>query len=163
MQLYEPFDLFSLEQCQELLSQVSALRPARVMGGSTEGIRTNRVSWLEPSQELSDQVWEAAGAWHEQFELAWMQKPFQISCYEPGEFYTWHQDDYNPLGRKSMRALSLTATLATTGSAGVGFESGDCDLAQGQAVFFPSSARHHAYNRGSGPRWAFTVWFMRRL
>jgi hypothetical protein len=92
-----------------------------------------------------------------------MQTPFQISYYAPGDYYEWHQDVYRTQGRKSMRSLTLTVSLQAEAGAGVEFDSGVCELAPGQAVFFPSEARHRAYNNSSADRWAFTVWYMRRL
>lgn len=163
MQLFEPFDLFTPSECQALIDSVSTLTRPTVMGGSIEGVRTNRVAWSEPSQELSDRVWELAQPWAREFDLAWQQKPFQISHYGPGDYYGWHQDVYSEQGRKSMRSLTLTASLSAEPGAGVEFESGPCDLATGQAVFFPSEARHCAYNTSNADRWAFTVWYMRRL
>lgn len=163
MQLFQPFDLFTPTECQSLIDRVSTLERPTVMSGSIEGVRTNRVAWPEPAQELRDRVWELAQPWAEQFQLSWMQTPFQISHYAPGEYYGWHSDVYSEQGRKSMRSLTLTVSLRADPGAGVEFESGPCNLGSGQGVFFPSDCRHRAYNRSGSDRWAFTVWYMRRL
>lgn len=163
MQLFEPFTLFTPAECRALIDSVTTLTQPTVMGGSIQGVRTNRVGWPEPSQELSDRIWELAQPWAQQFDLAWQQKPFQISHYAPGDYYDWHRDVYSEQGRKSTRSLTLTASLSAESGAGIEFEQGACDLSTGQGVFFPSSARHCAYNRSGADRWAFTVWYMRRL
>jgi len=163
MQLFRPFDFFTPAECQDLIDRVSTLTLPTVIGGSIKGVRTNKVAWPEPTQELTDRVWDAAQPWGDQFQLAWMQKPFQISYYAPGDYYDWHHDVYPPGGRKSMRSLTLTVSLSAEAGAGVEFESGACDLRSGQGVFFPSNCRHRAYNNSESDRWAFTVWYMCRL
>jgi hypothetical protein len=160
MKLFQPFEFLTTEECQFVLEQVGELSHGRTLGGNPQGVRKNKVHWWSPPEIWSDRLWDIAEPYHEQFQLTWMSKPCQISLYEPGDFYDWHVDSYDTIGRKSMRGLTFTMSLQGAKDAVIEFESGPVELSTGQGVFFPSDQRHSAWNRGTQSRWALTIWYM---
>jgi predicted 2-oxoglutarate/Fe(II)-dependent dioxygenase YbiX len=162
--LLQPFTLFTPEQCQSIIQRAQGLEQhqGRVMGWDPQReSRNNSIYWLDITEEESNQFWELARPWHEEYQLTWFQKPVQISCYQAGEYYDWHRDTYDNEGRKSVRSLTLTCTLQTAPGAVFETEAGEFDLAQGEAVFMPSNQRHRARPPVDGERWSFTVWYMK--
>lgn len=156
--LLEPFQLFSETECDAIIARATTqLEQARTTGGYDTSIRSNRVAWLE---------WEDTGQFYDimthrtDVTVTWLQHPFQVSSYGPGEFYDWHIDLIASTRRKSRRSLTLTCTLEPAADATLSFESGDIDLAKGYAVLFDSTTRHRANAPSMGTRWAFTVWGM---
>ena len=155
-----PFKLFELDECERLILRA---REGLVLGGVSRHnlidtrIRTNRVyRWDD-----HDHYWR----WWElfrpytQYAPAFLEEPFQISCYSAGEHYNWHQDGHGvDQGRSSYRSLTLTATLQNAEGAAFEFESGSVDLPQGWAVIFPSNTLHRATAPRLGERWSFTIW-----
>lgn len=160
MNLCQPFDFLTVEECQHLLEQVGELNQGQVVNGRPQGIRTNSVYWWTPPEAWSDRLWELARPYYKEYNLTWMWKPWQISLYAPGEFYDWHIDTYSGQGRKSIRSLTFTMSLQGAKDAVLEFESGLVELATGQGVFFPSTQNHSAWNRGTNDRWALTIWYM---
>lgn len=160
--LYEPFMLLAPWQCDKLLelAQQKELQTGRAGGTVKSQIRNNRVSWVD----LHHDYWR----WFKLFEqfddpdTLWLQEPFQVSAYNPGEFYDWHCDDDVRNGN-SRRHFTMTCTLAS--APGAVFETQDTvyDLDPGWAVVIPSSCEHRATAPAEGTRWSFTIWCMKRL
>lgn len=164
IQLLEPFELFTPEQCHDIISRASGQEqlPGRVMGyDPNRTSRNNSVYWLSITEEESDRLWELVRPWHNEYHLTWFQKPVQISCYSQGEYYGWHTDTYDHTGRKSVRSLTLTCTLQTAPAAVFETEDRQYDLPAGWAVLMPSDRKHRATPPVEGERWSFTVWYMR--
>lgn len=161
MEILKPFQLFEPEFCRQLI-QDCELSPGRVMGPDPQRqIRNNSVNWYELTQTVKDQLWNLALDLSSQYPWTWFQEPVQISRYSPGEYYDWHRDTYDLTGRASTRSLTLTCSLKPAKGALLDIEDQTFELAQGQAIFFPSNCLHRARAPLEGDRWAFTVWYMR--
>ena len=161
--LCKPFQLFDPHQCSSLIHHArTALKcvPGTVSRRAVVNthIRSNSVyRWND-----HDHYWRWWSLFepYTQYEPQWLEEPFQISCYAPGQSYDWHTDgvpDSNS-GRSSYRSLTLTATLQNAPGAAFEFESGAVDLPVGWAVIFPSTMLHRATAPLRGRRWSFTIW-----
>lgn len=160
MELLKPFQLFDQSQCNHIMESVSDFSQGRTAGPDPHrSVRNNHVSWLKLDPIMKDLLWETARPLAAEWLWHWFEEPVQISRYSPGQHYDWHSDVYNH-NRSSQRVLTLTCTLQVAEAAQFETESGNFDLAQGQAVFFPSVLRHRATAPTSGQRWALTVWYM---
>ena len=156
--LLEPFQLFTADQCDAIIARAQHnLHAARTTAGYIDTVRTNTVAWLE---------FEDQGRFYDimtgrtDHTVTWLQHPYQVSCYKPGEFYEWHQDIIHTTKRSSIRSLSLTCTLEPAAHAQFQTESKNYDLKKGQAILFPATLKHRATAPKSGTRWALTVWGM---
>lgn len=160
MELLKPFDLFDLDQCQQIIHSATVLRPGRVAGSDPQGlIRNNHIYWLDLSADLKNKLWSVAQPLMPQYKWTWFEEPVQISRYSVGQYYDWHTDVYRTK-RSSQRVLTLTCTLMAADQAIFQTDSAVIDLAAGQAVFFPSNMRHRATAPNQGQRWSLTVWYM---
>lgn len=158
--LRRSFQLFTPDECDELidLAEATGWRESR----NSNDIRTNYVSWVEPPRWCKNRIWDmTAGRQNNTPECTWLQEPFQISRYEPGEFYDWHQDRMDIRAwHKSIRQLTVTATLgASPGGAVEIRDHGVFCETQGSAVIFRATDVHRA-TAPQGTRYAFTVWAM---
>lgn len=159
MELYTPFQLFTEDECIELirLANHSPEHNARAGGIENPGVRNNKVYWIdyEDTYYLQDQMRDLL----EDYPVTWVQEPIQVSKYNTGEFYHWHKDQMINR-RTSARLLTLTCTLQH--APGGLFETKDhsFDLTPGQAVIIPSDVDHRALSPISGTRWALTAWGM---
>jgi len=154
--LQEPFRLFTPQECDEILARVQDLKPARVVGGELPNVRNNSVYWMdfEDQGRFYDIMTD-----REDVPVRWLQHPYQISRYAPGEFYDWHVDLIESR-RSSIRSLTLTCTLEPAPGASIQFETREFELEKGWAVLFDAHTSHRANPPQSGERWALTVWGM---
>ncbi len=161
LKLNEPFRLFTEEQCQDLIRRATeqGLQQGQTYSSNTD-IRNNNVSWLELADEEYNYLWETVKDFW--WTVHWYEKPVQISRYQPGELYDWHDDAKPNKGRSSVRHLTLTCTLQSAPGAVFETEDGVFELEPGMAVLFPSDKKHRATAPAEGERWSFTVWYMRR-
>jgi len=160
IQLLMPFQLFTEDQCKNLIQRALA---TKLTVGKTYNrnpqVRTNWVTWIELDESEYDLLWELVQPWWH--ELDWFQKPVQISCYKPEEYYDWHED-FLESPRSSYRQLTLTCTLQTAPGAIFETREHKFDLQPGYAVIFPAKLDHRACAPTVGERWSFTVWYMKR-
>lgn len=160
MELYTPFQLFTQDECEELIRQahLSEERDGRAGDGFNPGVRNNKVYWIEydNAQGLVEQYMQDLS---DDYPVTWVQEPIQVSKYNTGEYYHWHKDIIVNR-RTSSRLLTLTCTLQP--APGALFETKDhtFELTAGQAVIIPSNVEHRALPPISGERWALTVWGM---
>lgn len=161
LQLNEPFQLFTEEQCKDFIRRANeqGLQQGQTYS-SNSNARSNNVSWLELTDDEYNYLWETVKDFW--WSVHWYEKPVQISRYAPGEFYEWHDDAKPNKGRSSIRHLTLTCTLQSAPGAVFETENRVYDLAPGMAVLFPSDVKHRATEPTEGERWSFTVWYMRR-
>ncbi len=158
MKLYEPFQLFTSEECDQIIQNAFELTEEEGIAGGkyNPGVRNNKVFWLDyqdigkfqtPMMSITD------------YSVTWIQEPIQVSKYEKEQYYHWHKDQFENT-RTSARLLTLTCTLQS--APGAIFETKDhsFDLKQGQAVIIPSDVDHRALPPISGTRWAVTAWGM---
>jgi len=158
VKLYEPFQLFTSEECDQIIQNAFELTEKEGIAGGeyNPGVRNNKVFWLDyqdigrfqtPMMDITD------------YSVTWIQEPIQVSKYEKGQYYHWHKDQFEN-ARTSARLLTLTCTLQS--APGAIFETKDhsFDLKQGQAVIIPSDVDHRALPPISGTRWAVTAWGM---
>lgn len=155
--LGEPFQLFTIEECQYYIEQATkqGLEPGKTYNKAI-GVRTNHVAWVELDKFHYSYLWSLG----QEFGATWFEYPVQISCYGPGEFYDWHEDTKANTKRSSIRHKTLTCTLKS--APGAVFETVDrsYNLADGWAVIFDSNTTHRATPPESDFRWALTAWFM---
>lgn len=159
MEIYKPFQLFSVQESRDIIQSVKGLDQALVWGGGRKvSVRNNSVYWMQLDQQLKARLWDLALPLRSEYPWTWFQEPIQISCYGPGEFYDWHDDVIT--GRTSRRCLTLTCSLSS--APGAKFETRDSSwvLDPGWGLFFPSNVSHRATAPSEGTRWAFTVWYM---
>jgi hypothetical protein len=156
--LLEPFQLFTPEECDRIIDRArTQLAAARTTAGYDTTVRSNTVAWLE---------FEDQGRFYDlmtgrtDHSVTWLQHPYQISSYGPGEFYDWHEDLIPSDYRSSVRSLTLTCTLEPAPNAQFQTRDAYYDLRKGEAILFPSTLEHRATAPKQGTRWAFTVWGM---
>jgi len=158
--LRRSFQLFTPDECEELIALADSTGWHASRNNDT--IRTNWVSWPHPPKWCKDRIWDlTAGRQNNTPRCTWLQEPFQISRYESGEFYEWHQDRLDIRAwHKSIRQLTVTATLrASPGGAVEIKDYGVFCEAQGSAVIFRATDVHRA-TAPQGTRYAFTAWAM---
>lgn len=161
-----PFKLLEQEQCAELIefAQTQELKKGKVSRRSIHvtNTRNNSVYWVN----MHENYWDWAQVFKPVIDLdtVWMQEPFQVSVYNPGERYEWHRDNAG-VHRKnagSTRELTLTCTLQSALDANFELDTGVVDLNAGDAVVFPSTQLHRATAPSTGSRWSLTIWLMQR-
>jgi len=156
--LLEPFQLFTPQECDEIILRAKTqLSEARTTGGYNKNVRSNTVAWLE--FENQDRLYNIMTG-REDITVTWLQYPYQVSSYAPGEFYDWHEDIVPSKRRSSVRSLTLTCTLEPAPGAQFQTKTTAYDLHKGQAILFPARLEHRATAPTQGTRWAFTVWGM---
>ena len=164
IKLEQPFRLFTEQECLDIIARARRLNPsmARVMSHDPQRQkRNNSAFWLTLAEPEYDYLWDVVKDLHSDFALTWMQKPIQISLYQVGEYYDWHQDTYSSDGRTSVRSLTLTCTLQTAASAVFETRDASWDLEPGWAVVFDSNREHRAQAPTQGERISLTVWYMK--
>lgn len=176
--------------CEEIISIGNFhTRQKGIVQGEEQGktsdassIRNSTVKWLEDPW-IYDQVLpyirtanQNAG-WNFDWDRS---ETMQLTHYRPGEFYSWHSDDYNePFGeskhanyRGKIRKLSVTVNLSDPSSyTGGEFEldlrnnpSGrniitvDEAAEQGTILVFPSFVTHQIRPVRSGERMSLVLW-----
>ncbi len=168
--LYTPFQLFTPKICKKIIKQAQ-LQHAKMRGwtvGGIHSIRTNSIYWLHkdctPKEWwIYDQVRKHMSA-RPDLPMDWIQEHWQISQYEPGQFYDWHRDSipkWTRENRSSQRSLTLTATLQSAPGAVIETEHQSWNLPVGWAVMFKADDLHRASAPTEGTRWSFTAWGMR--
>ena len=156
--LLTPFKLFEPHECDAIIDRAKhSLAQGRTTGGVDTNIRSNSVAWLE--FEDQGRFYDCMTA-RDDHTVTWLQHPYQVSCYRPGEFYDWHIDLIQSTWRSSVRSLTLTCTLEPAPGATLEFESGELDLDKGYAVLFDATTQHRANPPTESTRWSFTVWGM---
>jgi len=161
--MLEPFQLFDADRCKKIirLAQLQKLQSGRVGNGEIPRkdtqVRKNSVSFIEFDTETRGIMWDLLLPYIQDHEVKYLEHPYQVSCYQPGEFYNWHQD-YTQNTRRRKRIATLTCTLQTAPGAIFETEKGNFDLGVGEAVIIPAELSHRATAPTSGERWSFTVW-----
>ena len=159
--LNEPFQLFTEEQCEALITRAQA---QEIVQGQTYSnrlhVRNNDIVWFSLEQNEYNNMWELVKDYWE--EVHWFEHPIQISRYSTGQYYDWHSDNKPNRRRTSKRHLTLTCTLRAAPGAVFETELGTYDLQPGQAILIPSSLQHRACSPTEGERWSLTVWYMQR-
>ena len=158
MKLLEPFQLFDQTECKQIiqLAQQQYEQQGLAAGKYTPEVRSNHIYWWQhpdPGKFLHILTQ------FEKYPVTWVQEPYQVSRYDTGTFYEWHEDQFKNK-RTSARLLTLTCTLQT--APGAAFETRDhrFELEEGQAVIIPADMEHRATAPTIGTRWAFTAWGM---
>lgn len=158
-QLLKPFQLFTPQECDEIIAQAKdQLALGRTTGGYDTKVRSNRVAWIEFSDQgrFYDIMTDRGDVC-----VKWLQHPYQVSAYGPGEFYDWHEDLIPSSYRSSIRSLTLTCTLEPAPNAQFQTRTQEFNLNKGEAILFTATEQHRATAPKSGTRWALTVWGMK--
>ena len=159
---YEPVQVFDPLECEQIIHTVESAEwsEGRVRG-TNPGIRSNLVSWYHPN-DFYDRFFQLLSRYPDH-PVDWLQTPYQVSRYTGDQQYGWHRDTFGFTStRTSIRSVTLTCTLRSTGSGKLEVEDHVFDLAPGWGVCFPSSDLHRATASGTGERYSFTVWGMHR-
>lgn len=160
IKILEPFQLFTNDECVEIIDRAKSkgLRPGAVFKGVNTDVRNNKVAWLEFDENRYYDIFKQ----FPEYNIDWLSHPYQVSCYGKDEFYDWHTDSYTTR-RSSQRMLTLTCCLQPATDAVLRIENKSYDLTSGEAIIFPSSAKHRADPPSSGERWALTIWAMQKI
>ena len=158
MKLYEPFQFLTTDECDSIIAYT---RENKMKKGTTtrrsENVRNNRIVWYKDSSR-----WEE---WIKMFNtiepvIEWIQEP-QISLYNPGEEYGWHNDAPASSRRTHVRYFTLTCELQSASGAGIEVKNKDIPkLKKGEAVVFKSADSHRATSPTERERISFTIWAM---
>ena len=166
--LYTPFKLFTPKTCKKIIKQAQ-LQHTKMRGwtvGGIHSIRTNSVYFIHqdcttPELEVYELVKKHLTA-RPDLPMDWIQEHWQVSQYEPGQFYDWHTDSVAKWdGRSSQRSITLTATLQAAKGAVIETKQQAWDLPVGWAVLFRADDVHKASPPIEGTRWSFTAWGMK--
>jgi len=160
-EFYKPIQVFAQDEAERIIQQalLGEWRPGGIKGVN-HGVRTNWITWHE-QDDLYGRFLDLLSI-DPRLPVDWIQTPYQVSRYQGDEHYAWHRDTNGPHSRRtSVRSVTLTITLRSTGTGR--FEVGDrvYDLKPGWGVVFPSNDLHRATSAGAGERYSFTVWGMR--
>ena len=156
--ILEPFQLFTPDECDAIIERAKdQLKLARTTAGYDTEVRSNSVAWLE--FEDQGRFYDVMTG-RDDYTVTWLQHPYQVSSYGPGEFYDWHEDLIPSNYRSSVRSLSLTCTLEPAPNAQFQTRDNYYNLKKGEAILFPSTLEHRATAPTQGTRWALTVWGM---
>lgn len=165
---------FSHEECDRIETYFSE---AKAMTGQVGGKSVHKVTrdstlrWLRLN-DYPDSAWiyerlmnQVSGVnakvW--QFRLDGFESSIQLTEYESGGHYTWHQDIGS--GRSGLRKLSVSVQLSDPGS----YEGGGLELhatqkpismprERGTLVIFPSYTLHRVTPMSKGKRRALVTW-----
>ena len=160
MKLYEPFQFLTTDECDSIIAYA---QKNKIQQGTTsytrqsENVRNNRIVWYNDSSRWTE--------WIKMFNtiepvIDWIQDP-QISLYNPGEEYKWHDDTRASYRRTHIRYFTLTCELQSASGAGIEVKNKDIPkLKKGEAVVFKSLDRHRATSPTEGERISFTIWAM---
>lgn len=158
MSLYEPFRLFSEEECKSIieLAKKSSEKNAKAGGDYNPGVRNNTVFWIDfdRTSYLQHQM-----RYITEYPVTWIEEPIQVSKYDTGQYYSWHKDQLVNK-RTSSRLLTLTCTLQNAPGGLFETRNHSFELQAGEAVIIPSDVDHRALPPISGTRWALTAWGM---
>lgn len=165
-------NLFSREERLKIIAAHEAhdVMPVSSKNGETS-YRSTDVFWLRHGKPEYEWIYErmaeatmTVNGETFQFELDSC-TDFQLSRYRPGQHYEWHLD----LGAKgySRRKLSTVVLLSDTTEYKEGnlqFEGDEftrnASINPGDAIFFPSWARHRVTPVTEGIRWTLVGWWL---
>ncbi len=165
---------FSDQECDTIetyFSKVKAMSGG--VGGQSvhKATRDSTLRWLR-LQEFPDSVWIYEKIMHHvaqvnaenwQFRLDGFQSALQLTEYEPGGHYTWHQDIGSR--RSALRKLSVSVQLSDPDTyAGGGLELHATQTpvlmprTRGTLIIFPSYTLHRVTAMSAGERRALVTW-----
>lgn len=160
---------FTTEECDRIISLFPA-NPERAttIGTDVSHRRSSSLAWVPP---LPEHVWvyDRLAAYVRQcndarwkFDLAGFQEPLQLTRYQKGEFYKYHQD-VGP-GPLTVRKLSVVVQLCDpqTYEGGelqfAGFENEKVENSRGSIILFPSFNPHRVTEVTDGERFSLVSW-----
>ncbi len=165
--------VFTAAECERIIGLSSDIEGVEDnLQGRKGTVRSSKIFWTrrepERTQWMYDRVADAVTTWNDasfRFDIRGCPEQFQLTCYEVGQMYDWHQD----LGRgpTSRRKISITTLLSNPTS----FDGGNLEffvsdvfrpapkLAPGDAVLFPSFMKHRVTPVTRGARWSLVAWF----
>lgn len=165
---------FSSEECDLIEDYFNRIKP---MSGQVEDKAVHRTTrdsslrWLQLN-EHPDSVWiyerimnqvQAVNAENWQFKIDGFETAVQLTEYESGGHYTWHQDIGS--GQSGLRKLSVSVQLTAPDT----YEGGGLELHatqkpvnmprhRGTIVIFPSYTLHRVTPMSSGKRRSLVAW-----
>lgn len=158
MNLYEPFQFLTTEECDELIKYTEKQDTIKgtTIGHGVQHKRNNRIVWYKDSSKWQN--------WIDLFntidhKIDWIQTP-QIAFYSPGEKYDWHVDQ-SPSQRTHQRLWTLTCELQSAPGGKIELKGTRYNnLHKGEAIIFPSTDQHRATSPTQGQRISLTIWAM---
>lgn len=160
---------FTPEECDRIISLFPANpEQASTIGGDVSRERKSSVAWLPVTadskwiydriaahvRECNDARWK--------FDLAGFQEPLQLTRYQKGEFYKYHQD-IGP-GPFTVRKLSVVVQLSDPQNYEggelqfAGFENEKVENSRGSIILFPSFNPHRVTEVTAGERFSLVSW-----
>lgn len=162
IELYKPFQLFSLEDCEKIIHEASrqteGIRSRTVNQNDKPAGRSSTTFWYKPTFFTADDLLPYFLPFvKDDYLVDWVQRPIQVARYEPSQFFAWHFDQLR--GKRTRgRLLTLTCTLQQAQGAEIEVENHPFTLETGQAVIFPANVMHRATAPIKSDRWALTAW-----
>ena len=166
-----------LDLCRTIEADDAVLEAGGGQEVGDDGIRQSRIGWIPPSDEtwwLFERLVRVAERANKRyrFDLTGFAEDLQFTIYEPGAFYTWHQDGLD--GRVAHRKLSMVLQLSDPAD----YEGGELQLfdiyedaddtqleefrtssvKRGTAIVFPSFEYHRVMPLRQGVRYSLVAW-----
>ncbi len=174
-------DVFTPEECAKIVAywdedETSDAQVRRVVGDSKaaptkdDTIRMGRLQWLDPNEERFAWVLTRLAKAVIQInntafgiQIDGMFDKMQLTRYQPGDKYVWHEDVATGMHRR--RKLSFTLQLSNPDD----FEGGGLEFLTGKVnspgndlgalAVFPAFLTHQAIEVTKGTRWVLVGWF----
>jgi PKHD-type hydroxylase len=166
-----------LELCRSIEADDAVLETGTGDEVGDDGIRQSRIGWITPSEEswwIFERLGRVAMRANERYrlDLTGFDEDLQFTVYEPGSFYSWHQDGLD--GRVGRRKLSLVLQLSDPAD----YDGGELELfdvvedssdeelvafhastaERGTAVVFPAFEYHRVQPLRRGIRHSLVAW-----
>lgn len=162
--------VFTPEECDQIIALCDTL-PKTQAGIREDGevnptVRTATLAWLNYNEEhrwLFMKIWEyvkTVNRLRYGFQLTGLLEAIQLTRYETGGHYTWHEDNSEP--KFTTRKLSLVIQLSDPET----YEGGDLVIfpnertprVRGTISFFPSFVTHKVEPVKKGFRYSLVAW-----
>jgi len=161
---YQPQEMLTPKQCNHILKRLR--RAEWIRGWTRSGVaewRTDSVAWYEAEQYGKMLYhWRRFLSSTAELPVDWIQTPYQVSRFEPGNLHEWHRHDRGDRTENlSSNSVSLICNLQTAPGAWTETDSGEFDLPAGWGIVFPATDRIRHTAPVSGTRILITVWSMR--
>jgi PKHD-type hydroxylase len=166
-----------LDLCRSIDAENAVLEAGDGHLADDADIRQSRIGWIAPSDatwwifERLARVAEQANKRY-RFDLTGFDEDLQFTIYEPGAFYSWHQDGLD--GRVGRRKLSMVVQLSDPAD----YDGGELEMfdvvedsdpaeledfhattaQRGTAVVFPAFEHHRVLPLRRGLRYSLVAW-----
>lgn len=166
--LVSVMDAFTPEECAKICALFTSPVDAGVHESNlkNQNVRKSKICWLyykDAERWIFDRLWKIATKVNQSaynFQLTGFLEALQLTHYESGDFYNWHEDSTEPA--HTTRKLSLVVQLSEektyTGGELIVWPNHRAPRAQGSVSFFPSFLTHRAAQVTHGERFSLVAW-----